>query len=188
MWVSVCRNTVRERVRQNRRNELLADIFHNSASAFKARVNSAVHFRLRRRIQQLCGRIDVPRQRKRNNVDVAAYFAKAYFLYVHFARRRLQLPVRNLAYGNGSANHSLSVLSEILYRRHFFRRRQGITEILFIGKGKKVLDDFAKAEKFIANTKIYSIITLHYSATATNLCSCAPILKNLNRRETLIKK
>ena len=136
MWVSVCRNTVRERVRQNRRNELLADIFHNSASAFKARVNSAVHFRLRRRIQQLCGRIDVPRQRKRNNVDVAAYFAKAYFLYVHFARRRLQLPVRNLAYGNGSANHSLSVLSEILYRRHFFRRRQGITEILFIGKGK----------------------------------------------------
>ena len=82
MWVSVCRNTVRERVRQNRRNELLADIFYD------------------------------------------------------FARRRLQLPVRNLAYGNGSANHSLSVLSEILYRRNFFRRRQGITEILFIGKGK----------------------------------------------------
>ena len=53
---------------------------------------------------------------------------------------------------------------------------------------KHVAEDFKRCEAFLTKTCIKSKIALHYSSTAYNNLECAPLLKNLNYRETLIKK
>lgn len=53
---------------------------------------------------------------------------------------------------------------------------------------KKAVDDLSKCENFIANTFIRSKIALHYSSTALNSFESAPIIEELNYRETLITK
>ncbi len=51
---------------------------------------------------------------------------------------------------------------------------------------KKAVDDFTKCGEYLANSKISSKIALHYSNTATNCLSVAPLIKNLDYRKTLI--
>ena len=53
---------------------------------------------------------------------------------------------------------------------------------------KQAAKDFKKCEDFLTGTCIKSKIALHYSSTAYNNLVCAPLLKNFNYRETLIKK
>lgn len=53
---------------------------------------------------------------------------------------------------------------------------------------KKASEEFAKCEKFLTETRIKSKIALQYSNTAMNAFSAAPLLKNLDYRETLIQK
>ena len=52
---------------------------------------------------------------------------------------------------------------------------------------KKTVDNLAKCEKSLANSKIRSNIALHYSSQSLNCLSSAPIIKGLNYRETLVK-
>lgn len=53
---------------------------------------------------------------------------------------------------------------------------------------KRAVDDLTKCEEFLANTKICSKIALSYSSTALNDFESAPILKDFNYRNTLIKR
>lgn len=53
---------------------------------------------------------------------------------------------------------------------------------------KRAVAELKKCENFLTNTCIRSKIALHYSNTAMNAYSAAPLLKNLDYRETLIKK
>lgn len=53
---------------------------------------------------------------------------------------------------------------------------------------KQASEDFKKCEDFLTGTCIKSKIALHYSSTAYNNLECAPLLKDFNYRETLIKK
>ncbi len=53
---------------------------------------------------------------------------------------------------------------------------------------KRAAQDLKKCEEFLTGTCIKSKIALHYSSTAHNNLECAPLLKGLNYRETLIKK
>lgn len=53
---------------------------------------------------------------------------------------------------------------------------------------KKNVDNLAKCEDFLANSKISSKIALHYSSRAANCFSSAPVIKGFNYRETLVKK
>lgn len=53
---------------------------------------------------------------------------------------------------------------------------------------KKASDDLIKCKDFLEQTKVKSKIALHYSSTATNTFAYAPILKNLNYRQTVIDK
>lgn len=53
---------------------------------------------------------------------------------------------------------------------------------------KKAGEEFAKCEKYLTETTIKSKIALHYSATAMNMFNAAPLLKNLNYRETILAK
>ena len=53
---------------------------------------------------------------------------------------------------------------------------------------KKASEEFEKCEKYLTDTKIKSKIALHYSATAMNMFNVAPLLKNLNYRETILGK
>ena len=53
---------------------------------------------------------------------------------------------------------------------------------------KHASEDFKKCEEFLTGTCIKSKIALHYSSTAYNNLECAPLLKDFNYRETLIKK
>ncbi len=52
----------------------------------------------------------------------------------------------------------------------------------------KASKELKKCEEFLINTCIRSKIALHYSSTAHNNLECAPLLKDINYRETLIKK
>ncbi len=52
----------------------------------------------------------------------------------------------------------------------------------------KASEELKKCEEFLINTCIRSKIALHYSSTAHNNLECAPLLKDINYRETLIKK
>jgi len=52
---------------------------------------------------------------------------------------------------------------------------------------KKAVDDFTKCGKYLVNSQVSSKIALHYSSTATNCLSVAPLIKNLDYRKTLIK-
>ena len=49
-------------------------------------------------------------------------------------------------------------------------------------------EEFKKCEDFLTQTKITSKIALHYSNNATNAFAAAPLLKNLDYRETVIQK
>lgn len=53
---------------------------------------------------------------------------------------------------------------------------------------KRASEDFKKCEEFLTATEIKSKIALHYSNTAMNAFAAAPLLKNLDYRETLINK
>ena len=53
---------------------------------------------------------------------------------------------------------------------------------------KRASEDFKKCEQFLTETCIKSKIALHYSSTAYNDLECAPLLKNINYRETLMQK
>lgn len=53
---------------------------------------------------------------------------------------------------------------------------------------KRAAAELKKCKNFLTNTCIRSKIALHYSNTAMNAYSAAPLLKNLDYRETLIKK
>lgn len=53
---------------------------------------------------------------------------------------------------------------------------------------KRVAEDLQKCREFLTSSCIKSKIALHYSSTAHNAFECAPLLKNFNYRETLIKK
>lgn len=53
---------------------------------------------------------------------------------------------------------------------------------------KKAADEITKCEEFITNTKVCSKIAMHYSSTALNVFESAPVIKDLNYRETLIEK
>ncbi len=53
---------------------------------------------------------------------------------------------------------------------------------------KRASDEFAKCEKFLTETCVKSKIALHYSNTALNNLTSAPILKDLDYRETLVQK
>lgn len=53
---------------------------------------------------------------------------------------------------------------------------------------KRAGEDFSKCKEFLTQTKIKSKIALHYSANAANTFSVAPLLKNLDYRQTLIEK
>ena len=53
---------------------------------------------------------------------------------------------------------------------------------------KKAVDNSAKCCKSLTNSKINSIIALHYSSQATNCFSSAPLIKGFNYRDTLVKK
>ncbi len=52
----------------------------------------------------------------------------------------------------------------------------------------KACKDIKTCEKFLTESKIESKIALHNSSTAHNSFECAPLIKGLNYRETLIKK
>jgi len=52
---------------------------------------------------------------------------------------------------------------------------------------KKAADDFTKCGEYLANSGISSKIALHYSSSATNCLSVAPLIKNFDYRKTLIK-
>ncbi len=53
---------------------------------------------------------------------------------------------------------------------------------------KRAAEELKKCEQFLTGTCIKSKIALHYSSMAHNSFECAPLLKGLNYRETLIKK
>ena len=53
---------------------------------------------------------------------------------------------------------------------------------------KQAAEGFKKCEEFLTGTDVKSKIALHYSSTAYNDLECAPLLKDFNYRETLIKK
>ena len=53
---------------------------------------------------------------------------------------------------------------------------------------KQAAEDFKNCEEFLTKTCVKSKIALHYSSTAYNDLECAPLLKDFNYRETLIKK
>lgn len=53
---------------------------------------------------------------------------------------------------------------------------------------KRAGEDFKKCENFLTNTCIRSKIALHYSANAMNAFATAPLLKNLDYRQTIIEK
>lgn len=53
---------------------------------------------------------------------------------------------------------------------------------------KRAGEDLKKCESFLTETCIRSKVALHYSNTAMNAFSAAPLLKNLDYRETLIQK
>ena len=53
---------------------------------------------------------------------------------------------------------------------------------------KRAGEEFKKCETFLTQTKIKSKIALHYSNTAMNAFATAPLLKNLDYRQTIIEK
>lgn len=53
---------------------------------------------------------------------------------------------------------------------------------------KRAGEEFVKCEKFLTGTKIESKIALHYSATAMNSFSFAPLIKDLDYRQTILEK
>lgn len=53
---------------------------------------------------------------------------------------------------------------------------------------KKACGDFERCCGFLKSSKVKSKIALHYSATAMNMFSSAPIIKEFDYRKTLVKK
>lgn len=53
---------------------------------------------------------------------------------------------------------------------------------------KRAGEEFVKCEKFLTGTKIESKIALHYSATAMNSFSVAPLIKDFDYRQTILEK
>lgn len=53
---------------------------------------------------------------------------------------------------------------------------------------KKAGEEFGKCESFLTETKITSKIALHYSSSAMRTLNFAPLVKNLNYRQTLLER
>lgn len=53
---------------------------------------------------------------------------------------------------------------------------------------RRACKDIEKCSRFLTETKIISKIALHYSAKAMSLLTVAPLLKDLNYRETILQK
>lgn len=53
---------------------------------------------------------------------------------------------------------------------------------------KRAGEEFVKCEEFLTDTKIKSTIALHYSATAMNAFSVAPLIKDFDYRQTILEK